>query len=155
VVEFAGLHMHLDERFPLEAVPSRVRHALLGEFNGRCPSVREVDQIPDKHWLATPGVGPSVLQTIRSITNAGLEQEVHHLTSRRLSDAELLKRLERLQEDLRWLAAQLQVRIPKDPRTRLRRQGHKGPTRNEHHNVGHRDGGTGSSHNQGEQGHVA
>jgi hypothetical protein len=127
----------------------------LGEFKGRCPSVREVDQIPDKHWLATPGVGPSVLQTIRSITNAGLEQEVHHLTSRRLSDAELLRRLEQLQEDLRWLAAQLQVRIPKDPRNRLRRQGHKSPSRNQHHNSGHYNSGAEASHNQGDQSYVA
>jgi hypothetical protein len=147
--------MHLDERFPLEAVPSRVRHALLDEFKGRCPSVREIDQIPDKHWLATPGIGPNVLQTIRSITNAGLEQEVHRLTSRRLSDAELLNRLEQLQEDLRWLKAQLKALMTNEPRRRPHRDGYKRATRNEHHNVGHRDGGTGSSHNQGEQGHVA
>lgn len=147
--------MPMDEPFPLGAVPSRVRHALLGEFNGRCPSLREVDQIPDKHWLATPGVGPSVLQTIRSITNAGIEQDGRHLTSRRLSDADLLKRLEQLQEDLRWLKAQLKALMPTDSRRRPHRDGHNRPTRDEHHNIGHHDGRAGSSHNQGEQGHVA
>jgi hypothetical protein len=54
--------MHLDEPFPLEAIPSRVQHPLLREFKGRCPSLREVDQIPDKHWLATPGIGPAFLE---------------------------------------------------------------------------------------------
>ncbi len=104
--------MHLDEPFPLEAIPSRVRHALLGEFKGRCPSVREVDQIPDKHWLRAPGIGPTALQAIRSITNAGSQQEGSQVASHPLSDAELLRRLEQLQEDLRWLQAQLTAQMP-------------------------------------------
>lgn len=102
--------MRLDESFPLEAVPPRVRHALLREFKGRCPNVREVKQIPDKDWLAAPGVGPTSLEMIRSITNAGRHHEVNNISSERLSDAELLRRLERLQEDLRWLEAQLKGR---------------------------------------------
>ena len=104
--------MSLDEPFPLEAIPSRVRHALLGEFKGRCPSVREVDQIPDKHWLRAPGIGPTALQAIRSITNAGSQQEGSQVASHPLSDAELLRRLEQLQEDLRWLQAQLMAQMP-------------------------------------------
>lgn len=39
--------MRLDEPFPLQAVPSRVRHAILQEFKGCCPSIREVAEIPD------------------------------------------------------------------------------------------------------------
>jgi hypothetical protein len=49
VLEFAGGHMHLDEPFPLEAIPHRVGRVLLREFKGHCPSVREVDEIPDKN----------------------------------------------------------------------------------------------------------
>jgi hypothetical protein len=74
---------------------------------------------------------PAFLQTIRSITNAARQQEVRHATSHRLSDAELLRRLEGLQEDLRWLEAHLKARMPKGPRLRPQRQGHNGATRNE------------------------
>jgi hypothetical protein len=102
--------MYLDESFPLEAVPPRVRHALLREFKGRCPNLREVNQIPDKDWLAAPGMGPTSLEMIRSITNAGRRHEVNQTSSQNLSDAELLERLERLQEDLRWLETQLKAR---------------------------------------------
>jgi hypothetical protein len=147
--------MHLDEPFPLEAVPSRVRRALLGEFKGRCPSVREVDQIPDKHWLATPGVGPSILQMIRSITNVGLEQDSRHLTSRRLSDAELLKRLELLQEDLRWVADHLKTLLPRDARGRPYRQQPNRRTRNVTGNPGHQSGETEVPHHQNDQDRVA
>ena len=60
--------MQLDERFPLEAIPPRVRGVLLREFQGRQPTVQEIAQILDRHWLATPGVGPSALDKLRSIT---------------------------------------------------------------------------------------
>jgi hypothetical protein len=103
--------MHLDEPFPLEAIPHRVGRVLLREFKGRCPSVREVDEIPDKNWLATPGMGPASLQIIRSITHAARQQEVSQIASHRLSDAELLRRLEGLQEDLRWLCRNLCMRM--------------------------------------------
>ena len=115
--------MPSDEPFPLEAVPSRVRYALLLEFKGRCPSLREVDQIPDKHWLTMPGMGPTSLEMVRSITNAGRRQEASHATpTHSLSDAELLRRFEGLQEDLRWLEAQLKARMPKDPRRKRNQQ---------------------------------
>jgi hypothetical protein len=114
--------MHLDEPFPLEAVPSQVRHAVLREFKGRRPSLREIDQIPDKHWLATPGIGPTSLETIRNITNAARGQKVGHATAHSLSDAELLRRLEGLQEDLHWLEGQLKARMPKESRRERHRQ---------------------------------
>ena len=62
-----GWRMPLDDFFPLKAVPSRVRYALLLEFEGRCPSLREVDQTPDKHWLVMPGMGPASLEMVRRI----------------------------------------------------------------------------------------
>ena len=55
--------MDWEEPFPLNAVPPRVRKTILNEFNGRCPSMREVAEIPDSHWLATPNIGPTVLST--------------------------------------------------------------------------------------------
>jgi hypothetical protein len=155
LVGFAGWHMHLDEPFPLDAVPSRVRHALLGEFKGRWPSVREVDQIPDKHWLTAPGMGPASLQIIRSITNAARQQDVSHATSHHLSDAELLRRLEGLQEDLRWLEAQLEARIAKGPRRRPQRQEHNRATRNEADLQDRETREAETSEHRSDQGHIA
>jgi hypothetical protein len=99
--------MSLDEPFPLDAVPSRVRQAILNEFNGRCPSVREVTEISDREWLTVPGIGLAGLERIRRVTD---EQQWQ---SARLSDAELLHRLEWLQQELRWLEARLKARLPK------------------------------------------
>jgi hypothetical protein len=59
---------------------------------------------------------------VRSITNAGRRQEASQATSHSLSDAELLRRLEGLQEDLRWLEGQLKARMPKDLRRKRNRQ---------------------------------
>jgi hypothetical protein len=96
--------MRGDEPFPLEAIPSRVRSAILQEFKGRLPSVREVDLVSDKQWLATPGVGPSALVSIRSIT-AGWQDASP--PSSRMTDAELLERLEFVQRELRAISKML------------------------------------------------
>jgi hypothetical protein len=129
--------MHLDEPFPLEDIPHRVGRVLLREFKGRCPSVREVDEIPDKNWLATPGIGSASLQIIRSITTAARQQEVSQIASHRLWDGELLRRLEGLQEDLRWLETQLKARMPKDLRRKQHRRCRGPVTRNEAGLLGH------------------
>src|SRR4051812_12120987 len=121
--------MHLDEPFPLEDVPSRVRTSLLDEFKGRCPSLREVEQIPDKHWLAAPGIGPTFLETIRSFTHAGRAQSVSQAASPSLSDAELLRRLEGLQSELRSLEAELKARLPLGLRHNPNRQRRNHTTR--------------------------
>ena len=147
--------MPMDEHFPLGAVPSRVRPVLLREFKGRCPTVREVDQIPDKHWLATPGMGPASLEIIRSITNAARQQEVSQATSHRLSDAELLRRLEGLQEDLRWLEAHLKVRMPKGLRRRPQRQGRNRAMRDETGIPSHEAREAEASEHRNDQGHLA
>ena len=99
--------MPLDEPFPLATVPSPVRLAILTEFKGRCPSIREVAEIPDRQWLKTPNIGPAALKMIRSVIDEYQSQ------SAALSDAELLKRLEWLQKELRWLERQLKSRLPK------------------------------------------
>ena len=94
--------MDWDEPFPLNAVPPRVRNTILNEFKGRCPSIREVAEIPDSYWLATPNIGPTFLEQIRSVTDAPPEQTVSPPCPR-LTNGELLDRLERLQDELRWL----------------------------------------------------
>ena len=94
--------MRLDEPFPLEAVPSRLRTAILREFQGRCPSIEEVAQIPDKQWLSTPDVGERYVAIIHDITSAA-RQQVTRPPGAQLTDTELLERLEWLQQELRWL----------------------------------------------------
>ena len=147
--------MPLDEPFPLDGVPSRVAYVLVREFNGRCPSIRQVDQIPDKQWLATPGMGPAFLQTIRSITNAARQQEVSDIASHRLSDAELLRRLEGLQEDLRWLEAQLKARLSHSRRRRPQRREHSHAARDETGLPGHEAREAEASEQRSDQGHLA
>ncbi len=112
--------MQMDEPFPLESVPSRVRLAILSEFNGRRPSVREVAEIPDAYWLATPAIGRKFLQTIRDATPAPTRQTT--VPVRRLTDAELMDRLESLQEELQWLHDVLKARARRTPRNRGRLQ---------------------------------
>jgi hypothetical protein len=106
-----------DEPFPLSAVPPGVRNTILNEFKGRCPSIREVAEIPDSYWLATPNIGPTFLEQIRRVTDAPLEHTASP-SRPRLTDAELLDCLERLQDDLRWLQDQMEARLLKTARRR-------------------------------------
>jgi hypothetical protein len=82
--------MQLDEPFPLEALAPRVRRVILNEFQGHWPTVHEIAQISDRHWLATPGVGPGTLETMRRITHPPRQPDDPN--SPRLSDAALLDR---------------------------------------------------------------
>jgi hypothetical protein len=116
--------MHLDEPFPLQAVSSRLRNAILQEFKGRCPSLREVTDIPDRHWLSTPAIGTTHLAMIRSVTDEQ-PQPTARPSLTQLSDAELLDRLEWLQEELRWLHDQLRASLSKPARRIPNRQWHK------------------------------
>jgi hypothetical protein len=101
--------MPVDEPFPLESLPSRVRQAILSEFKGRCPSVREVAEIPDAYWLATPAMGRKFLQMIHDVTHApGRQADVP--VRRRLTDLELLDRLQSLRDELRFLQEMLQAK---------------------------------------------
>jgi hypothetical protein len=101
--------MPVDEPFPLESLPSRVRQAILSEFKGHRPSVREVAEIPDAYWLATPAMGRKFLQMIRDVTHApGRQADVP--VRRRLTDLELLDRLESLQDELQFLQEMLQAK---------------------------------------------
>jgi hypothetical protein len=83
--------MQLDEPFPLEAIAPRVRRVILNEFQGRWPTVHEIAQISDRHWLATPGVGPGTLEAMRRVTHPPRQPDDPNPP--RLSDAGLLDRL--------------------------------------------------------------
>jgi hypothetical protein len=96
--------MPLDEPFPLELFSPRVRTVILKEFNGRCPSQQEVAEIPDARWLSTPEVGPVLLKKIRSFG----QNEPPPVCQ--LTDAELLRRLTGLQEELKLIQANVRMR---------------------------------------------
>ena len=84
--------MQLDEPSPLDAVAPQLRRVILGEFQGRWPTVHEIAEISDQHRLASPGVGPGTLEAMRRITHPPHQQD--DPGSLRLSDAALLDRLE-------------------------------------------------------------
>jgi hypothetical protein len=135
--------MDWNEPFPLNAVPPRVRNTILNEFKGRCPSIREVAEIPDSDWLATPNIGPAFLEQIRSVTDAPPEQTASPSCSR-LTDGELLGRLEWLQDELRWLQEQMETRLLKTARRRANRRWLKLATQD---GSGQQEGAQGSGHN--------
>jgi hypothetical protein len=102
--------MRSDVPFPLEAVPPRLRNAILKEFQGRCPSIEEVARVPDKQWLSTPDVGRKSMEIIHDITDRARPQTTHPVGAR-MTDAELLGRLEWLQNEIRWLRGVLKGRV--------------------------------------------
>ena len=105
--------MHGNKLFPLDAVPSRVSNAILQEFEGRCPSIREVEEIRDKRWLATPGVGPTALQFIRQVTERQ-ERQTEPPSSSEMADAELLDRLEFIKDELRAIRGLLKAELTRN-----------------------------------------
>lgn len=100
----------LDDPFPIEKCSGRVRGAILAEFNGRCPTIREVASISDAQWLSVPNIGPITLEELRSIsiqpqdTNPGR-------TMMSMPDAELLSRLNRLQRELGTVVEEIRSRL--------------------------------------------
>ncbi len=101
--------MSLDDAFPIDAVSPRTRAAILHEFHGRCPSIREIAKISDKQWLATPGIGSTALEAIRSVTD-GPPSSAEASPPSGMTDAELLERLEFIQEELRCIYRALKAR---------------------------------------------
>jgi hypothetical protein len=59
--------MQLDNPFPLDELSQPVRTAILGEFQGRRPTVQQVSSIPDRQWLRVPGIGPGTLMKLRHL----------------------------------------------------------------------------------------
>ena len=95
--------MSLDESFPLNLFPSQVRTAILDEFDGCCPSRKEVVEIPDAHWLSTPAIGPVVLRKIRALSHKETP------APQQITDADLLRRLVFLEKEFQ--AIQRTVRM--------------------------------------------
>jgi hypothetical protein len=97
--------MPLDEPFPLDLFLPRVQTVIRNEFNGRCPSQQEVAEIPDAHWLSTPEIGPVLLKRIRNL-GQDAAPPVWQLT-----DAELLRRLIGLQQELELIQATVRMKV--------------------------------------------
>lgn len=100
--------MQSNEPFPLELFPPRVRESILAEFQGRHPTILQVAKVSDAQWLGCPMIGPNVLARIRSFTQ-GLHQRARASTLSAMNDAELLARLEFLQEELERIRAEIKA----------------------------------------------
>jgi hypothetical protein len=59
--------MQLNDPFPIESLPLRARNAIKAEFGGRCPTVREVINVPVARWLTAPDIGPETLEQLHQI----------------------------------------------------------------------------------------
>jgi hypothetical protein len=103
LLSFGTEQMPLDEPFPLDLFSPRVRTVIRNEFNGRCPTQQEVAEIPDARWLATPEIGPVLLKRIR---NLGQDRRP---PVGQLTNAELLRRLTDLQQDLELIRATVRM----------------------------------------------
>jgi hypothetical protein len=102
--------MGLDDPFPIEKCSGRVRGAVLAEFQGRCPTIREVASISDAQWLTVPNIGPTTLEEIRRfIAETPVEERLQSLPT--MGDGELLSRLQRVQRELNIIAAAIKARV--------------------------------------------
>ena len=108
--------MRLEDPFPLDQLPPRVRTAILTEFQGRPPSIQDVASVPDLHWLKAPGVGPTSLAQMRSLT-WGARRKAQIASVAGLADPALLAEYDRLKnqkqaidDQFRMVRAELLVR---------------------------------------------
>ncbi len=106
--------MKSKSHFPLEDFSSPVRGAILDAFEGRCPTVQDVARIPDVCWLATPSIGPKTLEKIHRLT----EDQPDFPSSPRITDAELLARLDLILSELRCVRDALKAKIVQAPKGR-------------------------------------
>jgi len=102
--------MGLDDPFPIDKCSGRVRGAILAEFQGRCPTIREVASISDAQWLTVPNIGPTTLEELRSLALHPPNGETPPVTTG-MGDGELLSRLNRLQRELNIVAGEIRARI--------------------------------------------
>ena len=87
--------MRLNDPFPLEKLPPRVRQAILTECGGHHPSIREVASIPDIHWLKLPGMGPRLVAWMRSLTR-GARRKARLPSLAGMTETELQAKYDRL-----------------------------------------------------------
>ena len=102
--------MGLDDPFPIEKCSGRVRGAILTEFHGRCPTIREVASISDAQWLTVPNIGPTTLEELRSMATPVSDVEAASPATG-IPDGELLSRLNRLQRELNILVGEIRARF--------------------------------------------
>ncbi|WP_152568885.1 hypothetical protein [Microvirga sp. BSC39] len=102
--------MGLDDPFPIDKCSGRVRGAILAEFQGRCPTIREVASISDAQWLTVPNIGPTTLEELRSMTQQ-LPNGEDRLAITHMPDHEILSRLGRLQRELNVLVGEIRTRL--------------------------------------------
>jgi hypothetical protein len=110
--------MGLDDPFPIDKCSGRVRGAILAEFDGRCPTIREVASISDAQWLTVPNIGPTTLEELRSLALSEPDSEDADILAG-MKDGELLSRINRLQRELNVVVGEIRSRIA--PSRRLRR----------------------------------
>lgn len=109
--------MGLDDPFPIEKCSGRVRGAILTEFQGRCPTIREVASISDAQWLTVPNIGPTTLEELRNMAQPAPDGESHpHATG--MPDGELMSRLNRLQRELNIIVGEIRSRLSTPSRRR-------------------------------------
>jgi hypothetical protein len=87
--------MQLDVPFPVESCSRRLRAAILAEFRGRCPTIRQVVNVPDRRWLSTPGLGSISFRELQHLMQGLLSKDGERPLAR-LSDAELLAKRDQL-----------------------------------------------------------
>lgn len=109
--------MDLDDPFPINKCSGRIRSAILTEFKGRCPTIREVAAISDAHWLTVPNIGPTTLEELRSLATHPQGSEIRPAVSG-MTNAELLSRLNRLQRELNIVTGEIRSRIASGTATR-------------------------------------
>lgn len=102
--------MGLDDPFPIDKCSGRVRGAILAEFQGRCPTIREVASISDAQWLTVPNIGPTTLEELRGMTQP-LPNGKERSPSTNMADGELLSRLNRLQRELNLIVGEIRARL--------------------------------------------
>lgn len=100
--------MLLDNPFPLESLPPRIREQILAEFGGRHPTILEVATIPDTHWLELPSFGPKMLARMRSLTR-GARRQARVSAQLSMSDAELEAEYERLKGQRKAIDEQIKT----------------------------------------------
>src|SRR5215208_6799675 len=114
LVGVRGREMGLDDPFPIEKCSGRVRGAILAEFQGRCPTIREVASISDAQWLTVPNIGPTTLEELRSMTQP-LSNGEDGAAAAHMPDHEILSRLSRLQRELNILVGEIRARLNANP----------------------------------------
>jgi hypothetical protein len=109
--------LQLDDPFPLEELPPRVREIILTEFGGLHPTIREVAGVPDTQWLKLSGMGPRLVALMRSLTR-GARRKAEFPSLAGMTDSELRAEYDRLNgqkkaitDQIRAIKAELRVRF--------------------------------------------